>query len=310
MAKNVILGKKAASEIDALVSKLIADIGDPEPPLHLELVRDLLRLDRGYYTAVNPGILRKMTSRMRVGALQVFERPGLLIEAVKKLDLRGLWIPDGRRILIDQSLPKPKHRWIEAHEVGHSLIPWHSEVLFGDNQQTLTPECHDEVESEANFAASRLLFLQDRFTAEAQDCTPTIGAARNLKTRYGNTITTTLLHCVSAWGQQKSIVGVVSGHPHPSKRGKEFDWKKPCRHVIQSPAFAQKFSSVSEADLFTHVAGYCGPMRGGPLGASEVMLRDDAGQGHRFQFETFFNGHDALTLGVHQGPRPILVAPF
>ena len=46
------------------------------------------------------------------------------------------------RILIDETVPKPKHRWIEGHEVGHSVIPWHREFLFGDNEFTLDPVCH------------------------------------------------------------------------------------------------------------------------------------------------------------------------
>ena len=28
--------------------------------------------------------------------------------------------------------PKLKHRWNEAHEVGHSIIPWHKAYLHGD----------------------------------------------------------------------------------------------------------------------------------------------------------------------------------
>ena len=52
-------------------------------------------------------------------------------------------------------------RWNEAHEVGHSIIPWHDNLLLGDNEFSLNPNCHEQMEAEANFAAGQLLFLQE-----------------------------------------------------------------------------------------------------------------------------------------------------
>ena len=50
--------------------------------------------------------------------------------------------------------------------------------------------------------------------------------------------------------------------------------------------------------MFKAVASYCGAQTGGPLGNSEMILTDDNGDHHRFNFEKFFNRYDALTLGV------------
>ncbi len=77
--------------------------------------------------------------------------------------------------------------------------------------------------------------------------------------------------------------------------------------MMQSSAFAEKFSRLSEVELFTRVVQYAGPQRGGMLGAEEVVLADDAGNEHLFRFETFYNGYDALTLGWYLRPRRILV---
>ena len=90
---------------------------------------------------------------------------------------------------------------------------------------------------------------------------------------------------------------MITGHPHPARRSGEFDPLDPCRHFIRSPAFARQFGTISEAELFAAVAGYCGAQGGGPLGEEEVLLIDDNGDRHRFYFETFFNRYDALTLG-------------
>jgi len=63
------------------------------------------------------------------------------------------------------------------------------------------------------------------------------------------------------------------------------------------------FGQWSEAELFTHVAAYCGAQGGGPLGEAELILTDDNDDRHRFHFETFFNQYDALTLGRYVRPE-------
>ena len=104
------------------------------------------------------------------------------------------------------------------------------------------------------------------------------------------------------------IVGLITGHPHVSRRGADYNAEKPCRHFIQSPAFAGRFSKMPEKDVFSAIAGYCGAQKGGPLGQCELILTDDNGDQHRFYFETFFNRYDALTLGVYLKPEFQIVA--
>ena len=302
MARNRALSAKTAKDIDERVERVLRGLGLPEPPLRLEDVRELLKLDRGFYTADDPGVLREAVSRIRVAGTQVFKRPTLLIEAIRKASLQALYLPDRRRILLDASLPKLKHRWSEGHEIGHSLIPWHQEIMLGDNSLTLTPICQEEVEAEANFAAGRLLFLRERFMEEARSLEPSIEAIQALKVIFGNTLSTTLYRVVESFGSDRPLVGMISDHPHSTRRGKDFDPSKPCRHFIRSPAFRGHFGKISEVELFGDVSGYCGAQGGGPLGEEEVILSDNNGDTHRFQFETFFNRYDALTLGKYLRP--------
>jgi len=119
MAQNYILRRRTQERIDERVERLLNRLGNPEPRLKLEHVRDALSLGRAFF------------------------------------------LPDEKRILINDNLHKLKYRWIEAHEVGHSLLPWHEGAILGDNAQTLQPNCHTQMEAEANFAAARLLFLRD-----------------------------------------------------------------------------------------------------------------------------------------------------
>ena len=314
MAKNHLIRARTAQDIDGRIERVLRGLGNPEPPLRLEEVRDLLKLDRVFYTADNPGLIRETVSRIRVATIQVFQRPMLLLEAVKKMSLQALYLPDPRRILLDGSLPPKKHRWSEAHEVVHSLIPWHDDVMHGDNRQTLTPECHAEVEAEANYGAGRLLFLRDRFVVQARDLPLTIASVQSLHRDFGNTISSTLWRFVESNSVQRPLVGLITCHPHRSRRPQDFDPAKACRQLIQSFAFASRFSRISDHNLFTAISSYCGSQMGGPLGVAELVLTDDNGDEHVFTFETFFIKYkgpiagEALTLGVYTRPNARIIA--
>ena len=140
--KNVSLGHRTVADINGQIAKVLRGLGNPEPPIDLRVVRDLLKLDRGYYSTTDDSLLREMFSRMKVAGLQVLKRPTILREAVQTLSLKALYLPDQKRILLDKDLPPLKHRWNEAHEIGHDIIPWHAGMMLGDTEQTLTPSCH------------------------------------------------------------------------------------------------------------------------------------------------------------------------
>lgn len=302
------LQSRTAGDVDAQVLKVLRGLGGPTPPLDLLSVRELLKLDRGYYSSTDDGLLREVISRLKVGGLQILKRPTILLDAIRTLSLKALYLPDQKRILIDKDVPEIKHRWNEAHEIGHDIIPWHSGMMLGDNESTLTPSCHAQMESEANFAAGRLLFLGDRFTDESRGSPPSLDYVRSLSKTFGNTMTSTLWRFVEQAYPTTPLVALVTGHPHPSKRKPDFDPQNPCRYCIQSPAFGERFGVLDEKILFDTIVSYCGAQRGGQLGIRDVLLADNNGDRHVFSFETFFNRHEALTLGVWSRPHATMVA--
>lgn len=170
--------------------------------------------------------------------------------------------------------------------------------MLGDTEQTLTPACHEAMEAEANFAAGQLLFLADRFVQEALDSEPSLKHIQALSKSFGNTVTSTLWRFVEAAHGGRPMVALVTGHPHPEKRKQGFDPANPCRYCVQSPSFWQRFAQYDEVTLFGIVVSYSGSQRGGPLGEANAQLRDIRGDVVSFRFETFFNGHEALTLAV------------
>lgn len=81
--RNVLLRKMTAEDIGSQIEKILRGLGNPEPPLRIELVRELQRLDTTFYTSTDAGLFREKFSRLFIGVKQVLERPTLLGEPYK-----------------------------------------------------------------------------------------------------------------------------------------------------------------------------------------------------------------------------------
>lgn len=301
------VGDHEAADIDRIVDRLLRELGNPEPPLSLEVVRDALKIDLKYYNTAEPSLLDEIGHKVTVGVKQLLLRPGLIVDAVKKANLSAIWMPDTKRILIDEAIPKLKHRWIEGHEVGHSLIPWHREFMFGDTEYTLDPTCHEMVEAEANYAAAQLLFLRGRFAAEARDSDLGFKQIKGLAKRYGNTITTSLWRTIQERDPETPVFGLVSRHPRYPEIGSGPNGED-VRYYIRSSAFRSQFSNVSEAAAFELVCREASWARKGTIVDCTQHVTDVNGSEWEFRIESFSNGYALLTYGTLVGPRLRLLA--
>lgn len=291
-----LVGHREVRDIRQQVARILRDLDEPEPPLQLELVRELLKLDRSYYNIANPGFLAEVAHRVKVAGKQIVARPTLLIDVIKKANLSALWIPDSKRILIDETVPEAKHRWMEAHEIGHSIIPWHQEFLFGDNEQTLDPQCHATIEAEANFGASRLLFMQDRFGLEAREMDLSFKSVQMLKNRYGNTLTSTFWRFVEDRNPAHAAFGVVGVHPKYPDIGKQADGTA-YRYFIRSQRFREQFSRVDPDHVKQIIERHASWKKSGPIIDATDILVDNNGKAYEFKIEGFSNKYDLLTMG-------------
>ncbi len=301
--KNRFLDPRTATDIDKQVGKILRGLGNPEPPVKLADVFELLKLDRQYYSSQDDSALREFFSRAVIAGKQIAKRPILLLDAVRKWDLKALYVPDRKRVLIDRSQHQLKWRWNEAHEVIHSVTEWHQTLLHGDNAFSLSPDCHEQLEAEANYGAGRLLFIQDQFLEFARNSVPSFRLVELASKKFGNTITSSLWRFVEAL--EIPALGIVSQHPHYTDA--EFDSLVPCRYFIRSRFFEEQFSDLSECDCFEIIRSYCSWRKRGPLGKDEIVLRDDRGEEHLFLFEAFHNGHQLLTLMTYLKPHAVSV---
>lgn len=306
--ERVLVGDLERREIRTQVDRILRDLGRPEPPLVLADVRALLSLDLQYYSSTDPGLVAELTHRFTL-----FAKKGLpdlgnhLIAALAKSRLCAFWVPESSRILVDSDVPTPKHRWIEAHEISHSVTSWHKGFLLGDNSQTLDPACHAVLEAEANYGAGRLLFLQDLFSHESRALPLSFRSIIELSGRYNNSIVSTFWRTVEERDPEQAVFGVISIHPRHPDVGKH-DGPMPWRYFIQSSAFTQQFSSVSVEDVFAIVDKEATYKRVGPVVSANHVFTDVIGDDWEYCILSHSTGHALLTLGYPVRRRSFVVA--
>lgn len=287
----------AQRDIDRLVRRLLRESGFREPPVDIETVLQTLQLDREFYDLGDPGLLKQLRHRTMVGAK-------LLADYLEKIKLRALLLFDDKRVLLDSDLPEKKHDWATAHEAGHELIPWHRQFCRGDTLETLDPSWHEQLEAEANYAASGLLFCGDAFRSEALDTPPGWETIQKLARRYRKNLHLTVRRYVEH-GPAVPMILLVST-PH---------WKEPpgdqatrVRHLVLSPTFEAQLGALDPEDLRKQVDRETVRRRGGVVGEFECHLRDRAGDIHVFHAGCFFNQYYVMSLFVHQGTAASRVA--
>lgn len=306
--EHVLVGELEKREIRAQVDRILRDLGSYEPPLNLADVRTLLSLDLHYYSSADPGLVEELTHRFTLIAKKKLPDLGKhLITALAKSRLCAFWVPESSRILIDSEVPLPKHRWIEAHEITHSVTNWHKGFLLGDNSQTLDPTCHAVIEAEANYGAGRLLFLQDMFSIEARALPLSFTSVITLSKRYGNSIVSTFWRTVEQRDPEQAVFGIISIHPRHPDVGKH-EGPKPWRYFIRSSAFLSQFATISADEVFKIVTQEATYKRVGPVLSTDRIFTDVIGDDWEYHILSHSTGHALLTLGYLVRRRTIVVA--
>ncbi len=114
--KNSIVGEYEKRDIEQQVDKVLRGLENPEPPLDLRDVRELLKLDLEFYSNADDDVVKEIVSKVKIGLKQIVWRPTILWDVIIKAKLSALWVPDRKRILLDATTPVLKHRWFESHE--------------------------------------------------------------------------------------------------------------------------------------------------------------------------------------------------
>lgn len=286
---------KTKADIDKLVVRLLKDIDAMEPPLRLEDVLQHLKIHRKYYSLDDPSLIVEFQHKIRMGA-------EIGIKNIKKLfgkvSLSAICFPTEKKILIDESIPDIKKRWAESHEICHSLIPTHQYFLHGDSSDTLDPEYHEMIEAEANYGASALIFLSNKFTTEAIDLNQEWKTIDFLAKKFGNSMASTLRRYVEHTHDQPKF-GLIHT---PIWMKKPEDQVTRCRHFVKSAKSGKMFKNLIPLDVVDKVDAFIERRRGGPIGHAEIELIDDNGAKHVFIGDSFLTKYYAMTLITYKGP--------
>lgn len=283
--------ERTRREIDEVVWRTLRDAGIVRPPVRPEVLLGHLNLYRDYYDLQDPGFLDKAKHKVQVHGRK-------LVDIIKKVSLKAVLFHDEDRIVVDSSLSEIRREWPTMHEAAHRILVWHGPYFsYGDTAQTLDPEWHEQLEAEANYGASALMFCGPVFDREAKDSRPGWAAVKELKGRYRKSYTTTLRRYVEH-GPQWPMVMVVNT---PWWEEKPDDQPTRCRYFVPSSEFAARFANIGPEEVMEKLDANSARHRGGPVADFSLGLRDADGELFEFRAESFFNSYYQQTLFVCVG---------
>lgn len=112
-----------------------------------------------------------LTAQPTRDLFDIADLPRGLLDIARRLRGKILGALDLRQkvVYIDREQASPRHRFAQAHEIGHLAIPWHADAYFGDDHFSLEQTTSLGLEAEANAFAADLIFQGDRFLRAASD---------------------------------------------------------------------------------------------------------------------------------------------
>jgi hypothetical protein len=272
-------------EIDRVSWNILREAGIVRPPVRIERVLEHLQLHRDFYDLQNPTFLDRSKHKIRVGGHRF---AGML----RSIKLVAVLLYDQNRIVVDSGLPEIKRGFPSFHEAAHRIFPWHHPFFFGDTAQTLEPDWHEELEADANYGASALMFCGPVFTREALDTSAEWASVAAMKERYGKSFVTTLRRYVEH-SHDHPMAMLVST---PSWKEKPADQPERWRHFVRSSRFASEFTSIAAEDLLKAVDVNLFERFTGSATDFAYCLTDNNGDRHEFRVECFDNSYYVLTL--------------
>jgi transcriptional regulator with XRE-family HTH domain/Zn-dependent peptidase ImmA (M78 family) len=146
--------------------------------------------------------------------------------------VRGLLSFGSREIWLAEDLHPLQRRFVHAHEIGHHILPFHKEIAYLDNWETMHRDLRNACEREANQASIEILAQGDRLRAMADDSTFGRELVEQLSARSGISLQATARRLGE---ESKRIVCTVIFY-RGRATGKLMD-----PHVYASASFEERF---------------------------------------------------------------------
>jgi hypothetical protein len=208
--------------------------------------------------------------------------------AIKKL--LGAYLFRADTAFVDFAQPKGRAWFIQAHELGHRIVPWHEDAY--DDNQRLFHDTENLFELEANLASAHLLFQGSLFFEQALEYQTSVKTPILLANTFDTSLHATIRY-------------YVEHHPDPlavliAGRYERADRTVPIFLALESSSFRERLGTIVRC-FPTHSLPLDDTHPLGPLvvdarGAldppsKEIKIRDLDNQWQRFVAEAFFNQH-------------------
>ena len=239
--------------------------------------------------ALNPTFLDKI--RYKAGKARA-----ILKSALTKI--LGVFDAGARIAYIDRAVLAVRQGFLKLHEAGHAILPWQREIYqaFEDCENTLSPECSEAFDQEANAFASEVMFQVERFTNEAAGHDFGIGVPLKLSKIYGGSVYATVRRYVSTHHRNCTVLVL-----NPTEMIPGDGFKADLRRAVSSPSFLAKFGNLAWPDQFTpeHEIGKLIPLGNRKMsGKNTIGLTDLNGVCHECLVEAFKTNYQTFILIV------------
>lgn len=186
-------------------------------------------------------------------------------------------------IYVDPLLHASRQTFTAYHEVLHRILPWQNVQYTEDDELTLSAECRNQFESEANFGAAEILFQCNSFETEARDFELSVSSVLHLADRYEASIHSTLRRFVERNHRPCALLVLKRTTRANPGGGVSFL----ISHAIPSPSFTLQFG-MPFPPAFINPDDELGTIINSDADG-EIGLLDFKGFRHPFVVELFTN---------------------
>lgn len=232
-------------------------------------------------------ILERFLARIPSAVHESFLAAWQKVRGVADLRERAIYIPaetnNGRR------------RFVQAHELGHQVIPWHRvNAAYRDDDQSLSlsAEAQELFDLEANFFAAEIIFQGRRFTRRVRDFRPSFDAVFKLADDHGASRHATLWRFVEEQDERLALLTYW-----PSRYTMDEEGNPVLRRGtgVGSPRFVERYQSLDvPAILAADHPWVVARDTGGPCDGDMLLTCDTAQV--RFQWQAWWNTYSLFVL--------------
>jgi hypothetical protein len=195
-------------------------------------------------------------------------------------------------IYVAPSVHDSRKLFVTYHEVTHSILDWQRIIRTQEDELTLSRECKDIFEAEANYGAADIMFQCERFETEAKDYEVSVESSLYLSNRYDASFHATVRRFVER-NHRPCLLMVLN----PTQR--EYSDGRTSFYVvysIPSVSFTREFGDPLDSTFINPQDELGAILNDGRIG--EIALLDVKGFSRTCTVQSFCNGFNTFLL-VH-----------